>query len=80
MVQPGAFDEPDPEKRLSMFSVKVKVMGRTNVLKSLMMVGGQVKAEVIKQQKDCVQASFNGAQEEMHANLRARIAAQLVSK
>ena len=39
-------EERDPKKRLKMFSVNVEIKGRINILKSLLMVKGQIISHV----------------------------------
>lgn len=44
--QPGAMDEPDPVKRLKMFSVHLQIKGRVNILKSLNFAKGTILSQV----------------------------------
>ena len=51
IVKPGAMDEDDPAKRLSMFSVNIKVYGRIHIMKSLMLMKSTIMKENEKQAK-----------------------------
>ena len=40
---PGAMEEPDPIKRLFMFSVQIEIRGRITILKSLSLAKGTIR-------------------------------------
>ena len=44
-VKPGAMDEEDPTKRLSMFSLNIKVKGRIHIMKTLLLAKGSIVKE-----------------------------------
>ena len=44
-IKPGAMEIMDPAKRLSKFSVRVKLQSRLHVMKSLMLLEGQIRKE-----------------------------------
>ena len=53
-------DEEDPAKRLSMFSLNIKVKARIHIMKSLMLVKGAIVKENEKQARADMLNAFEG--------------------
>jgi hypothetical protein len=73
IVKPGAFNEPDPAKRLAMFSVEVRVEGRMNILKSFGITTNAVKSISQRQMKNYVDLSFTGLDQELALTMKERL-------
>jgi hypothetical protein len=54
-------DEPDPVKRLYMFSVQIEVRGRITILKSLSLAKSTIISQNEIQQRENAYKSFSGA-------------------
>jgi len=54
-------EEPDPVRRLKMFSVKLDIRGRVTILKSLFAAKGTILAQVEAQGKDAHRKSLPNA-------------------
>ena len=70
IVKPGAMEEKDPAKRLSMFSVKVQYKARIHVMKSLMLMSSMIHSENEKQGKIAIADAFEGFGNVMHKSIK----------
>ena len=71
--QPGAMDEPDLKKRLSMFSVHVEVRGRITILKTLSFAKGAIVSHVEAQAREGNGLSFKGGEEYLQKAINKRL-------
>ena len=72
-VQPGAMDEPDPARRLKMFSVKIQIKGRVTILKSLNFAKGTILSQVDSQAREAHKKTLAGAQKYMSDSINKRL-------
>lgn len=72
-VKPGAMEEEDPQKRLSMFSVKVRCYARIHIMKTLMLVKGQIMKENERQARADVERAHEGLGKFMKQSIQKRL-------
>lgn len=70
---PGAMDEPDPIKRLFMFSVQIEIRGRIHIMKSLSLAKGTIRSQTEIQQREINYRSFQGAQNYLRDSIFKRV-------
>jgi hypothetical protein len=73
-MQPGAMEEPDPARRLKMFSVKLQIKGRVTILKSLNFAKGTILAQVDAQARDAHEKTLRNAQSIFTESINKRLA------
>ena len=67
-------EEPDPIKRMYMFSVKCEVRGRITILKSLSLAKGTIRQQNKIQMRETNYKSFSGAQTYLTESIFKRLA------
>lgn len=72
-VQPGAMEEDDPVKRLSMFSVNIKCFARIHIMKSLLLAKGQILKENERQARADVANGFDGLGKVLKQSIQKRL-------
>ena len=72
-VQPGAMDEPDPAKRLSMFSVDLKWYFRLHFLKSIQFIQGVIEREAKKEAPKSAKLALKGVPDFFNESIRKRL-------
>jgi len=72
-IKPGALQEPNPTKRLQMFSVTIKVEARIHIMKSLMLMKGAIYKENEKQARKCMENSYEGVGKVLKQSIEKRL-------